>query len=38
MTAATNNSKMEKKNGRRVLVANLKETVLLKDLGVDGEY
>jgi hypothetical protein len=38
VTAAINNSEMEKKNGHRVFVANLKETVHMQDLGVDGEY
>ena len=38
MTAVTTNSEMEKKNGRRVLVANFKKTVQWEDLGVDGEY
>jgi hypothetical protein len=32
------NSEMDKKNGHRVLVANLKETVHMQDLAVDGEY
>jgi len=38
MTAAITNSEMDKKNGRRVLVANFKKTVHWKDLVVDREY